>query len=67
MLGRVDVGVRLYDKQTKEPWGIITAVPSWGKVQVMRIDSSALSNGRLKGDVAIYDRSYITSNFVTQP
>ena len=62
----LEIGVTLYDKETKQPWGTIAGVPDSEQVEVLRINNMALGDDRTRGTPAIYDRSYITSNFVVK-
>ncbi len=64
--GHLEAGVTLYDKETKQPWGTIAAVPDSDQVEVLRINNMALGDDRTRGIPALYDRSYITSNFVVK-
>lgn len=64
--GRLEIGVTLYDKETKQPWGTIAGVPDSEQVEVLRINNMALGDDRTRGIPALYDRSYITSNFVVK-
>ena len=64
--GRLEVGVTLYDKETKQPWGTIAGVPDSEQVEVLRINNMALGDDHARGIPALYDRSYITSNFVVK-
>ena len=60
------LGVTLYDKETKQPWGTIAAMPDSEQVEVLRINNMALGDDRTRGIPALYDSSYITSNFVVK-
>jgi hypothetical protein len=62
--GHLEIGVTLYDKETKQPWGTIAGVPDSEQIEVLRINNMALGDDRTRGIPALYDRSYITSNFV---
>ena len=64
--GRLEIGVTLYDKETKQPWGTIAGVPDSEQVEVLRINNMALGDDRTRGIPALYDRSYITSNFIVK-
>lgn len=64
--GHLEIGVTLYDKETKQPWGTIAGVPDAEQVEVLRINNMALGDDRTRGTPALYDRSYITSNFVVK-
>ena len=61
--GHLEAGITLYDKETKQPWGTIAAVPDSEQIEVLRINNMALGDDRTRGTPALYDRSYITSNF----
>jgi hypothetical protein len=62
--GYLEAGVTLYDKETKQPWGTIAAVPDSVQIEVLRINNMALGDDGKRGIPALYDRAYITSNFV---
>ena len=64
--GRLKVGVTLYDKETKQPWGTIAGLPNAEQVEVLRINNMALGDDHTRGIPALYDRSYITSDFVVK-
>ena len=47
--GHLEAGITLYDKETKQPWGAMPAVPDSEQIEVLRINNMALGDDRTRG------------------
>jgi hypothetical protein len=64
-LGRIWVGMKLYRKSDKEPFGIITD-STGSKVEVAPWKAMSIDDHWLTGYAIWYDRDYITGNYVVK-
>jgi hypothetical protein len=65
VLGNLDVGTELYDKDTHQFFGIVKDI-TWGKVEVLTASSARVSGDRFSAATQTFPRSQITSRYVTK-
>jgi len=65
VLGKLNVGTKLYRVSDYRPYGIVTAI-EWGRVEVALMDTVSVDTGTVRGNAVWLDRSYVTENCVTK-